>query len=314
MTPRHHRVRFLTLFTLLLGLTLGLPAWACLNHYGKLNVHGESVPRGRESYRHFISRLTDHWEHTKILSDPPPAEPAPEAAFTVRSDYAVTLVHRGESRKAVLILESVEKEHPGEYIVAANLGTAYELSGDLDKAQQWIGEGIRRNAKAHAESEWLHLKILEARQSLAKDPDWAKSHGVLDLDFGSDAIPRKPTIWPKDSAEAESLIQSLTYQLSERLAFVPPPDALVGGMIADLANLLALYRSVDHAIPVYELALQYQPTQTKLIASRLAASMEVRRQETPMVQGVGSGLLIAIACLAIVIAVLLWLRNRSAAA
>ena len=52
----------------------------------------------------------------------------------------------GESRKAVDILKTVERTHPGEYIVASNLGTAYELSGDLAKAHQWIGEGIRHLA------------------------------------------------------------------------------------------------------------------------------------------------------------------------
>jgi tetratricopeptide (TPR) repeat protein len=275
------RLHTLALLTALTGLLLGLPAWACLNHYGKKNVHGDAIPteERKESYGYYISRLRNHHDHEEIVKGPPPTAPPAGADFRVRNDYAVALVRRGESPKAVEILESIEKEHPGEYTVAANLGTAYELSGDLEKAHQWIGEGIRRDPKSHDGSEWLHLLILDARMAAAKDPEWAKSHGVLPLDFGGDPVPRKPTVWPAGSRDAEDVIRALTYQLGERLAFVPPPDALVGGMIADLADLLALYRSVDHAIPVYELALQYQPAHFGLVRSRLESSMKIRREE-----------------------------------
>jgi tetratricopeptide (TPR) repeat protein len=314
MTMPFLRTSTPALFTLLLTLTLGLPAWACLNQYGKMNVHGETIPPGerRENFSYHISRLRNHGDHDAIVAAPAPTEPAAGADFKTRSDFAVALVHRGDSKKAVGILESVEKEHPGEYIVAANLGTAYELSGDLEKAFQWIQEGIRRNPKSHEGSEWLHLRILWARQALAKDPDWVKSHGVLDLDFGGEAIPRKPTVWPEGVADAESLIQALTYQLSERLAFVPPPDPLVGGLIADLADLLALFRSVDHAIPVYELALQYQPVRAELISRRLASSMEVRQEENRRAHPSEKGRVMLVLTVAVVvagIAVLLWIRK-----
>src|SRR6185295_18138288 len=155
------------------------------------------------------------------------------ADFKVRSDYAATLVHRGEARRAVEVLESVERLHPGEYIVAANLGTAYELSGNLDKAYFWINEGIRRNAQSHEGTEWLHLRILKARMALAKDPAWIQTHSVLELDFGTGTEPKKPETWPADSGGAEGVIKALAYQLRERMAFVPAPDPLVGGMIAD---------------------------------------------------------------------------------
>jgi tetratricopeptide (TPR) repeat protein len=318
---RLHRTRIVPLFAILLGLTLGHPAWACLNHYGKMNVHGETIPvdERRDSHMTYISRLNYHPEHDAIVNGPEPVEPAPDAHFKVRSDYAVALVHRGKTRKAVAIFEAIEKEHPGEYIVAANLGTAYELSGNLEKAHHWIGEGIRRNPKSHEASEWLHLKILEARQALEKDRDWVKTHGVLDLDFGSEARPVKPTNWPKESDGAEGVIQALSYQLSERLAFVPPPDALVAGMIADLADLLAIYRSVDHAIPVYELALEYQPVRADLIRKRLSASMDMRREELRREQaGRNSGfwgrVLISVAVAALGIAAIAWIRKGTAGA
>ncbi len=278
---RFRRARALIVVPVLATLLFGPPVWACLNHYGKMNINGEAIPpeERKESYGYFISRLRYHVEHDAMVNATPPPSPTEGSDFKARNDYAVALVHRGESGKAVRILESIEQEHPGEYIVAANLGTAYELSGDLEKAHQWIGEGIRRGPRSHEGTEWLHLQILDARMALAKDPDWANSHGVLNLDFGSDPLPRKPTVWPSGARDAEDVIRALTYQLGERLAFVPPPDVLVAGMIADLANLLALYRSVDHAIPVFELALDYQPSNASLVKNRLESSMKIRRQE-----------------------------------
>jgi hypothetical protein len=88
-----------------------------------------------------MTHLRDHSDHDRIVADPVPAEPAEDADFRVRSDYAARLVHRGESKKAAGILEAVERSYPGEYIVAANLGTAYELSGDLAKAHQGSARG-----------------------------------------------------------------------------------------------------------------------------------------------------------------------------
>jgi hypothetical protein len=293
-----------TLFAgLLLSLALGRPSSACLNSYSE-------PPTRVERPSDYLSRLKQHPVHDRIVAGPPPVDPGPSADFRARSDYAAALVHRGESRKAVDILESVEAGHPGEYIVAANLGTAYELSGDLIQAHRWIGEGMRRNPKSHEGTEWLHLRILEARQALAKDPVWLASHSVLGLDFGPDATPRVPQTWPKGAHDAEDVIAGLTYQLGERLAFVPAPDPLVGGLIADLADLLQLYRNIDFAIPIYRLALLYQPIDMNLVEKRLRTSEEIRNQRhrSPFT---GAPLLIGIAAASIIAAGLLIWRQSS---
>lgn len=253
----------IALLGLLCSLALAGPASACLNHYDR------PAPKPRpEGPAGFIAHLKSNTEHEEIARGPAPVDPGPDAGFKARSNYAAFLVHRGESKRAVEILERVEQEHPGEYQVAANLGTAYELSGNLDKAYHWIEQGIRRNPHSHEGTEWLHLRILKARMAVAKDPSWIKSHSVLELDFGSETEPKKPPTWPADSGGAEGVIKALAYQLRERMAFVPAPDALVGGMIADLANLLALYRTVEHALPVYELALSYHPVGEVLLIGR----------------------------------------------
>src|SRR5262245_12116318 len=58
--------------------------------------------------------------------------------FNDRSDYSVALMYLGRNQEAVALLEQLEKEKPGEYFIAANLGTACELSGNNEEALRWI--------------------------------------------------------------------------------------------------------------------------------------------------------------------------------
>src|SRR6185437_11772073 len=94
--------------------------------------------------------------------------------FNDRSDYSIALMYLGRSKEAVELLQALENERPGEYFIAANLGTAYELTGNNEEAARWIAEGIRRNPESHEGTEWLHLKILEAKIAQEKDPDYFK--------------------------------------------------------------------------------------------------------------------------------------------
>jgi len=93
--------------------------------------------------------------------------------FDENSDLAVAFVHQGKYSEAIALLQELERRYPGKYQVAANLGTAFELSGDNKQALQWIREGIRRNPKSHEGTEWLHVAILEAKlgQRPAGDAD-----------------------------------------------------------------------------------------------------------------------------------------------
>lgn len=254
-------------------LLLSAPAGACIWYYGK-NVKGENtvftLPEGKPERT--MKYLTENAEHARALGVDTAKTPEPGADFRVHSDYAATLVHQGKSSKAIPILESIEKEHPGEYVVAVNLGTAYELSGENEKALHWIREGIRRNPQSHMGTEWLHEKILEAKIAAAKDPTWTMTHTVLDLDFGSGDVPAMPTRFPSGQ-DATSVRKALFYQLHERLAFVPPPDRLVAGMISDLADLCGLQLSADHAVALYDLALTYQPAHADLIVRRRAQAL-----------------------------------------
>jgi tetratricopeptide (TPR) repeat protein len=113
----------------------------------------------------------------------------PNAAPAARNDYAVALILSEDHTKTIDVLERLEKDEPGLYMTAANLGTAYELAGDAATALKWSREGIRRDPNSHYGTEWLHVRILEAKLALAEDPQWLDSHTVLGADFGPGLLP-----------------------------------------------------------------------------------------------------------------------------
>ena len=227
-----------------------LPAWFhdCQSH---------AVARNRRTY----------WEgeRTKHLG---------AKDFQSRNDYAVALVHLRETEKAIPILEALERERPGLYQTAANLGTAYELAGRDADALHWIREGIRRNANAHDGTEWLHVAILEAKLARARDPRWLETHAVLGLDFGPDAVPRMPRQFPNGNdgkpVTPEAMKEALYYQLMERRQFVDPPDPYVADLFFDWGNIVALTGALEKAVDLYEESLRFGVVREPLARMRLA--------------------------------------------
>lgn len=174
--------------------------------------------------------------------------------FNDRSDYSVALMYAGRSAEAVERLEQLEKEKPGEYFIAANLGTAYELSGKNAEALQWIREGIRRNPDSHQGTEWLHVRILEAKIAQQHDPDYLKQHSVLELspqDIGQQLV------FGEVKISTSQLAMAIEYQLGERLQFVKPPDPAVASLLFDYAALEAATRTLESARGVLQMALEY---------------------------------------------------------
>ena len=154
--------------------------------------------------------------------------------FNERSDYAVGLVFVGRTKEALEILQKLEREKPGSYFVAANLGTTFELLGNNEEALRWIREGIRRNPGSHEGTEWLHAKILEAKIAQEKDPDYFKKHSVLELD--PEHASMAMTVDGR-SFSPQSLADAINYQLRERMQFVKPPDPAVASLLFDIPPL-----------------------------------------------------------------------------
>ena len=149
------------------------------------------------------------------------------------NDLAVAWILTGRMTDGIQLLRDLEKQYPGNAIVAANLGTALELTGADDEALQWIRESVRRDPQEHQGSEWVHVRILEAKQALKKDPNWLRKNSVVGWREGQ----RMPPNERSQPRTPRNLIDSIRYQLDERTQFVSAPDPLVGDLYLSLGDL-----------------------------------------------------------------------------
>jgi len=236
------------------------PAFACLNSYEEAILYHQGRPDPKEAQEHRMelekqyARSSDH-----------------ETA----NDYAVALLYVGESKKAIALLQGIEKTHAGAYQTAANLGTAYELDGQDALALAWIKEGVRRNPKDHAGTEWLHVKILEAKLAIKQNPGWLADNHVLGIGFGKGALPEMPSRLPVDFLGKQISLDearlALSHQLDERLKFVDPPDPVVGDLLLSWGDIAYLSGSDDFT-PLYQSALRFGVGNGDLVKQRSSAT------------------------------------------
>jgi hypothetical protein len=240
---------FLALLLSLAAMPSGL---ACLNEY---KPNKPNVPAIRRSHS-LLDQLTQHATEEPWISrrDRLRKQLEESGDFRVKNDLASALLHTGEAVEAVKLLEEVEAEKPGLYFTAANLGTAYELSGDDRRAIEWIRKGIERNPEAHGGTEWLHVRILETKLALAQDPQWLESHSVVyDQETAKTAVGNRG-----EKLTVEQVKKALIYQLHERLQFVRPPESVVGALLLELGELVAQEpEGLGGAAGILELASKY---------------------------------------------------------
>jgi tetratricopeptide (TPR) repeat protein len=237
----------------ILSLLFQNSAWSCANTVGSGTKYNGSLTwsPGRSA-----AGMLHHYLKTDLRSNGTrmEADLRERTDFKDRSDCAVALMYLGRSQEAVTLLQRLEMEKSGEYFVAANLGTAYELAGDNEQALRWIKEGIHRNPKSHEGTEWLHVKILEAKIAQQTDTNYFRKHSILDLQpekIGSEIMVGEKAFSPREVANA------LAHQLSERMQFVKPPDAPVASLLFDYAAIEAATRTLESADEVLSLATQY---------------------------------------------------------
>jgi len=250
---------------LLLLLLLWMPVQACLN-LKETTLDGRSVTveggPGESPASMFAGQGREEWEERLRQLE------AKDSLIDTRNDRGVCLAHLGRAQEALILFQGLERETPGQYATAANLGTCYELTGRDQEALKWIRRGIELNPDSHQGSEWLHVKILEAKLKMAGQPDWLKTHTVLGYDFGDDLKPKLPPELATEEARRKAL-SALEYQLSERVPLVAARDPVVADLLFALSNLHAIDTSVERGREFLRFALPYHPTRADLGRRRL---------------------------------------------
>jgi tetratricopeptide (TPR) repeat protein len=193
--------------------------------------------------------------------------------YQAESNYAVVLLRMGKTEKALAILERLIQTYPNEYNIVANLGTTYELTGQNEKALQYIKKGLELNKESHAGSEWIHVKILEAKIAMQQNPNWLKENDIL----GKEA---RETAQSKEEVKIKGMIDELGYQLFERTQFIQPKDVMVGDLIMFLGDLYKQNRERINAINSYKLAKKYTVSKPEVLQASLD-SIAQKEEDAP---------------------------------
>ncbi len=205
-----------------IGLLGAVPATACINTFASQVMEAKGTGNDK-----LLAEITAKAEESH--------RSGPTLENT--NDLAVAWILTGRMAEGIQLLRDLEKKQPGNAIVAANLGTALELTGEDEEALQWIRESVRRDPQEHQGSEWVHVKILEARLALKKDPNWLRKNSVVGWREGQ----RLPPNERSQPRTPRNLIDSIGYQLNERTQFVSAPDAIVGDLYLTLGDLAHNY-------------------------------------------------------------------------
>jgi len=245
--------------TLLIIFTLNLNVIACLNGDSKTLKSGhylyedyfESVPRGHFFYKpetKLTFKLDSLYKATKDID--------------YLSDKGYVFIVQGKYEEAIQLYLNIEKAHPNRYSTASNIGTAYELSGQSEKALPWIKKAIHLEPSSHHGSEWIHVNILEAK---INQNDVINSDFLLQTSFGSSQIPTTTL----SAQRLDTLKKQLFYQLNERVSFVKPKDKIVAVLYFDFGNMALLKGNRRDAKNAYILARAYGYNNFSLLRSRM---------------------------------------------
>lgn len=104
----------------------------------------------RKIYRAEADKLTKLAAQRKLTAD--------EAA-----DLGALYVRLGEAARAVEVLRTAQRDHPNHFQLAANLGTAWQMQGDLAQAAACLEQAVRLAPAKLRALEQLHLKLVRLR-------------------------------------------------------------------------------------------------------------------------------------------------------
>lgn len=238
------------LLALLSLVLITAPSFSCLNEYnvdekGEVNEMYGGLP---VFYRSF------NLEQSRSIVDPVDLRQKQKWKKSYLNSVGVHLAQLGEYEKSLELFLWLNEKHPNEYQIIANLGTLYELNGEVDSAYKYIEKGMELNPDSHFGSEWVHLAILKAKINMAKNPKWIYNHKVLNL-----GLDDSKDYYQTSEELVIDTIRHISYQLEERIPFTPDRDIILANILNELGDMLRIHLSIENAYVSYRMALHYDP-------------------------------------------------------
>lgn len=145
------------------------------------------------------------------------------------ADLGALYIRLGEIDRAIEVLRPAQRAHPNHFALAANLGTAWQLHGELRQAAGALEEAIRLAPGKFLAFEKAHLKLVRSRMQ--------KQAGDLDDLFGIRYVNDKDAFEPgKIAAGHLKKLPVHALAVAQQLALWLPADGPLLWQLAELAN------------------------------------------------------------------------------
>jgi hypothetical protein len=145
------------------------------------------------------------------------------------ADLGAIYLRLGEPAKALAVLRPAGRAYPNTFRIVANLGTTWQMTGDLQQARAWLEQSVRLAPGKYLQAEELHLKLVRLRL--------AKGQSLDDL-FGVRYVTDMGEYEPGYLAAGErSKLPGKAVALAQQLALWLPADATLLWQLAELANV-----------------------------------------------------------------------------
>ena len=149
---------------------------------------------------------------------------------TELADLGALYIRLGETTKALGLLREGERRYPADFRIAANLGTARQMVGDLSQAAAALERAVRLAPPALKPAESLQLKLVRLRQNDSPGKQ------MLDRLFGVTYETDTGEYLPGHlSAAARKAIPPEAIALVQQLALWLPADGRLLWQLAELA-------------------------------------------------------------------------------
>lgn len=249
--------KYVVLMLLLGSIFYSYRAQACGNELKEVFVKIPELTPKPEAFGSLLQVIKYDTDELHALRNFYAEREAEGLSIESKVNYSLTLMRLGDPGTAKVMLAELSQDttiadSTHRYAIAANLGTAYELLGNNDSALLWIRRAVAINPQSHQGSEWIHVMLLRYKVSKEKNPGYLTEAGALNLDFGQLDLPENT--YGMNLAELQ---EQLGYQLQERSYFIPAPDTLMGMLLFDYANIVALNHNLEAAKFYYEQAQKY---------------------------------------------------------
>jgi hypothetical protein len=147
------------------------------------------------------------------------------------ADLGALLIRLGDLNRAIEVLRPAQQANNTHYRLAANLGTAWHLRGDLEQAAAALRQAVQLAPGKLQKAEELHLKLVRQRARQGKD--------LQDLDdlFGVRFVgPDGKYTAGALAAEQRKVLSSEALAQAQLLALWLPGDPRLLWQLAELAN------------------------------------------------------------------------------